>query len=399
MKLLFIIPQEFEGNTWGGIMSYVVDMTRVLQKNKNNVSILTPGRLSQQFVRYGVDYYKISLAPSFPWWTVIVVKIIKRFAPDVYVRICWAYAVRLFLLSHPDFDAIEAPEWGSSTLFLPFWRRPRVVVRLHKSEFQYQRDNMFPVVFTTYVIDCLERFCMWTASAISSPTQFMMNQYPLCSLYMKMRGMPIQHIPNGVLASSQSSARSVVRQPYVLTVGRLEVAKGSALLLRAFMRIAKEYPRLHLYFIGEDTQMYVHDKWISYKKYMASLFSGKPYTKRIHFISRRSRAVLVQFYTNCLFYVVPSRGHENASMSLLEALAYGKAVVASDAGGSPEIVNTRKNGIVFTADDVSDLTKAMRYLLQHPSQVKMYAAKARRSTMSLAMSAMLTEKMFRSIMS
>lgn len=397
MNILFIIPQEFEGNTWGGIMSYVVDLSRVLQRNGNTVSILTPGSLSQRFVRHDVQFYKIPVVSTFPWWIVPVMIVMRRFFPEIYERIRWAYSVRMFLCLHSKFDVVEAPEWGSSTALLPFWRNPSVVVRLHKSEFQYQHDNKFPISISTVVIDVLERWCMWTAAAVSSPTQFMALQYPLLRWYMRIRNRPIQHIPNGVLVHPQMQRRSRALHPYLLTVGRLEVAKGSALLLRAFMRIAKNYPRLHIYFIGEDTQMYVHKRWISYKKHMSTMLMGKDYIKRVHFLTRQSREKLARFYMNCVFYVIPSRGHENASMSLLEALAYGKAVVASDAGGSSEIVNAQKNGVLFKSDSVMDLAQAIEYLLDHPVRIRQFEKKAKQSTVALAVSAVMTEKFFHSV--
>ena len=394
MNLLFIIPQEFEGNTWGGIMSYVVDISRVLQRKGNVVSILTPGKVSERFVRNHVQFYKTPVISRFPWWITPVIIVMKRFFPDVYKRICWAYTVRVFLLSYSEFDVVEAPEWGSSTALLPFWCNPHIVVRLHKSEFQYQYDNKFPITISTYIIDCLERWCMWTAAAVSSPTQFMIDQYPLLKVYMRFRNIPIQLIPNGVLVRPQIRKQFHVPYPYLLTVGRLEVAKGSALLLRAFIRLTKKYPKLHVYFIGEDTDMYIHKRWTSYKKHMLTMITGKNYVKRIHFLSRLPREKLALFYTNCVFYITPSRGHENASMALLEALAYSKAVIASNAGGSPEIVSAQKNGILFMSDNIEDLVRSIEYLLDHPHCVKQFEKIAKQSVVPLATAAVMTEKFF-----
>jgi glycosyltransferase involved in cell wall biosynthesis len=58
--------------------------------------------------------------------------------------------------------------------------------------------------------------------------------------------------------------------------------------------------------------------------------------------------------------VVPSISYENLPLSILEAFSRGKPVVASDAGGSPELVENGTTGYVFRRGDPDSLSEALQ---------------------------------------
>ncbi|MDP1659518.1 MAG: glycosyltransferase family 4 protein [Methylotenera sp.] len=61
--------------------------------------------------------------------------------------------------------------------------------------------------------------------------------------------------------------------------------------------------------------------------------------------------------------VVPSEWYENCPMSVLEAMAYGKPVVGSRLGGTMELVEDGKTGLLFDAGNVDELTSALDKLM------------------------------------
>jgi glycosyltransferase involved in cell wall biosynthesis len=61
--------------------------------------------------------------------------------------------------------------------------------------------------------------------------------------------------------------------------------------------------------------------------------------------------------------VVPSEWYENCPMSVLEAMAYGKPVVASRIGGIPELVVDGETGVLFEPGDAGDLQRHVSRLM------------------------------------
>lgn len=73
--------------------------------------------------------------------------------------------------------------------------------------------------------------------------------------------------------------------------------------------------------------------------------------------------------------VVPSECYENCPMSVLEAMAYGKPVVASRIGGIPELVVDGETGVLFEPGDAGELrTHISRLMSDAPLRARMGAA-------------------------
>ena len=133
---------------------------------------------------------------------------------------------------------------------------------------------------------------------------------------------------------------------YVLYAGRLSREKGISTLIEALtetnipLRIAGAGP------LEASLQAQV-DK------------AGK---SNITFEGHCDTGRLARLYQNAAFVVVPSEWYENAPMSILEAFAYGKCVVASNIGGIPELVTDGETGYLFPWGHAADLRSAVSKL-------------------------------------
>jgi sugar transferase (PEP-CTERM/EpsH1 system associated) len=76
-------------------------------------------------------------------------------------------------------------------------------------------------------------------------------------------------------------------------------------------------------------------------------------------------------------YVLPSV-NEGISNSLLEAMASGLPLVASDAGGNPEVVEDGSSGLLFRAGDARGLAECLLRIYSSPERRKDLGAAARR---------------------
>jgi glycosyltransferase involved in cell wall biosynthesis len=70
--------------------------------------------------------------------------------------------------------------------------------------------------------------------------------------------------------------------------------------------------------------------------------------------------------------IVPSLSEEPCSLTILESMMRGKSLIVSDRGGNPELVEDKKTGLIFKADDPAQLADCIRLFLQRsPSTLPM----------------------------
>jgi glycosyltransferase involved in cell wall biosynthesis len=81
--------------------------------------------------------------------------------------------------------------------------------------------------------------------------------------------------------------------------------------------------------------------------------------------------------------VVPSLSQEPCSLTILESMMRSKALIVSDRGGNPELVDDEINGLIYPAENAGKLATCIRLLLQDPLKAAGMAesagAKARKS--------------------
>lgn len=397
MNIAYIVPEAFGGDRWGGVSTYVLNIARAMRYRGHKAFIVTHGARASKRLFAGVPVYTISSRITNPILRIVLFPF-RYLMPDVYSPLEWALAVRQFVISRPV-DIVEAPEWGASALFLCFLRAPKIVVRLHRSWYQYLRDNRLPIGLSHLVINILELTSAALAAAVTSPTGFMVARHKMLSWLLAIRRIPVFVISNAVPPWKTRNGRRKFVFPYILTVGRVEVGKGSILLADAFLRLVKQFPHLRLVYVGEDTTMFVRGRWQSCQAYIFNKFRKAKRTQNVIFTGKKAPSDLASYYRDCLFYVAPSRGHENPSLALLEALTMGKSVVASRTGGIPEVIVHEKNGLLFEEDNVHALRSALvRLTADHHLRTRL-VRQSRRSVPAFNALCRQTEQLYRRIIS
>ncbi len=170
---------------------------------------------------------------------------------------------------------------------------------------------------------------------------------------------PASVVPNGV--DPTEFLHPVLSPPraraYILAIGRHVWNKGFDVLLRAFARLATRYPAVDLVIAGDGPE---HDNLIA-------LAHELGIAERVVFPGRTDRAMTATLFHHALFFVLPSL-HEPFGIVNLEAMAASKAVVATRAGGVPEIVHEGQNGLLVAPGDVDALAQAIEALLRDPAR-------------------------------
>lgn len=181
------------------------------------------------------------------------------------------------------------------------------------------------------------------------------------------RRVPIKVIHNAVdLERFQPNAESrcEIRQSLGLTesnqvvgiVGHLTPAKGQLELIKAFAAIARETPDAVLLVIGEE----LFSRGAGYLKSLrraADLCAG---TDRVRFLGARDDVPALMRGLDLLV----ANSHTDAfSLTVLEGLATGTAILATAVDGTPEMIRHKENGWLVLARDEQALAEAMRFLL------------------------------------
>ena len=135
-------------------------------------------------------------------------------------------------------------------------------------------------------------------------------------------------------------------RPYILGIGRLVRQKGFDVLIEAFAEAGIESHDLVI--AGEGTE----------RPLLEALAAARGIESRVRFTGRVDRKGTVALFKGCSFFVLPSR-MEPLGIVNLEAMAAGKAVVASRVGGVPEIVRDGINGVLVPGADAVALAQAL----------------------------------------
>jgi glycosyltransferase involved in cell wall biosynthesis len=152
------------------------------------------------------------------------------------------------------------------------------------------------------------------------------------------------------------------RKPSVLFVGGLEPRKGLEYLILAMEQVVHEIPDVRLVAVAK-AGFGGTDDW----HFFEQLATRAGLRDSVDFRESVSQEMLLGLYSDCDILVLPSRT-EGWGLSLMEAMACRKPVVASRVGGIPELVRDGMDGLLVEAGDVTGLSHAILRLLKSPDQ-------------------------------
>lgn len=140
----------------------------------------------------------------------------------------------------------------------------------------------------------------------------------------------------------------------VLAVGRLVPYKGHRFLIEAVARLVRSGVRVRLCIAGAGPEL-------EHLRNLADEFGVGAAVNFLGFVTNGPRLWAV--YRNADIFVHPSLT-EALPMALLEAMANGVPVIASSAGGMPDLIAHGTSGLLVKPGDVDELTCAITRLIQ-----------------------------------
>lgn len=151
----------------------------------------------------------------------------------------------------------------------------------------------------------------------------------------------------------------------IITVGNLIPYKGHADLLAAFKSVADDSRNVRLFLVGEDRGI---------QAALEQSAAGLSVSDRVHFLGRRSDVPSLLMAMD--LYVMASH-EEGSSNALLEAMAAGLPIVATEVGGNRESLDDGLAGILVPPHDPPALSLAINKLLADDAGRARLAANAK----------------------
>jgi len=143
----------------------------------------------------------------------------------------------------------------------------------------------------------------------------------------------------------------------ILFTGRLEKRKGANYLLKAYQRVKEEIPDSRLIIVGPGTRL--RNKYEKHVK--------RHGLKDVVFIGYASYDDLPRYYKTADIFCAPATGRESFGIVLLEAMAIGKPIVASNIEGYASLLTHGAEGLLVPPKDKEALAQALISLMTDES--------------------------------
>jgi phosphatidylinositol alpha-mannosyltransferase len=187
---------------------------------------------------------------------------------------------------------------------------------------------------------------------------------------------PFEIVPNGI-DTRKFAPNGHVPSPdgaqSLLFVGQMVPKKGLQVLLAAFEELLEEFPRLALRVVGDGPLAEGCKRRL-----------GPRARERVTFCGQQHGDSLVELYRSCDVFCAPSIGHESFGITLLEAMAAGKPIVAARIPGYADVVRDGQEAILHRSADSRDLRDALRRVVTDSALRARLGARGRQRALEFA---------------
>ncbi len=337
MKIALVSPYDFAYP--GGVTEHVSHLATEFRKVGHEVHILAP--LSREIESLKAD-------PSLhPFGRVVPIPANGSVARiELSVR---PYMQVKALLREVEFDVIHLHEPLMPALPLTVLRHSKTT---NIGTFHAYRRSNFAYFYARLVVQPFFKKLHGLVAVSQPAREFVAEYFP----------GDFRLIPNGVdfsrfAAPIEPPPQLADGRLNVLFVGRLEKRKGVKHLLRAWNYVRRQFSDARLVVVGEGRPREGYERYAQSRGWDEVVFTGYV-----------SDSDLVRYFQSCDVFCAPSTGQESFGIVLLEAMAAGRPIVASNIPGYDEVVTKDVEGILVEPKNETELATALVRLLADPAK-------------------------------
>jgi phosphatidylinositol alpha-mannosyltransferase len=323
MRIGMVCPYSFDVH--GGVQAHVLDLAEVLRRRGHEVSVLAPSSPHVKLPDYVVSGGKAVPIP----YNGSVARL--RFGPATHRMVKkW--------IAGGDFDVLHLHEPNApslSVLALMIAEGP-IVATFHTSTTKSLALSVFQGILRPWNEKIVGRIAV---SDLARRWQ------------MEALGSDAVEIPNGVDVGSFSSAPTLPGYPRtgktVLFLGRFdEPRKGMEVLLGALPALVQRFPDVEILVVGRGDEDDLREE--------AGDLAG-----HLRFLGQVSDEEKASALRSADVYCAPNTGGESFGIVLVEAMAAGTAVVASNLDAFRRVLEDGEAGLLVPVEDSAALAEAL----------------------------------------
>ncbi|HEY8188551.1 MAG TPA: glycosyltransferase family 4 protein [Pyrinomonadaceae bacterium] len=357
MHISFLLSAFHSASAGGGAESYVSAMADALLERGHRVSVIA---LGEPGVRNGRMRMIQVARPNLHWFLYRGLPFAKSFAMPVR-EIEWSRCAWSALAELNQQDPVDLVETGENIALHQSapGEKPPVVVRGHGNALSIKRVSGKRVAWGDRLGRRLQLAGMRRANAITAVSKFQAREL---GKDLSLPEAAIHVIPNPIspmlLKRALEQPRVEPAKPVVLYTGRIELNKGSLELLRSVNQVASRFPDVEYVMAGGR-----HNSIDDHS--LASALGKNATRDHVRLLGHVPWQQLADSYRRASVFVMPSY-YETFGISVIEAMAFGLPVVATNVGGLPEVVEDGVTGILVPPGNADALADAIVQLLRDP---------------------------------
>ncbi len=199
--------------------------------------------------------------------------------------------------------------------------------------------------------------------AVSEPARRCINKYFPGDYRVIPHGIDLKHFSAGLPPIEEFCDGKL----NILFVGRLEKRKGALYLLKAYEKVKKEFPQSRLIVVGPGNRLrQEYQGWVEERKLKDVTFTGNV-----------SYFDLPRYYRTADIFCSPATGRESFGIVLLEAMAAGKPIIASNIEGYANVLSHGVEGLLVPPKDKEAIAQALLSLLSDQALRQQMGCKGR----------------------
>jgi L-malate glycosyltransferase len=226
--------------------------------------------------------------------------------------------------------------------------------------FNFHNSATMPPIFLGVLENIIDRILAWSTSKFVSVSEDCLSSLQARKVFLN--NLNLSYIYNGiedpVAKINKNSLRDKVEnERYCLLLATYESRKGHTYLLKAFKKVVDDFPDVHLYIYGDGKD-----------------YEKNRVTDEVKSLGLENNVTLNDFtpdtaslIANASAMLVPSQAYESFGLTIIEAMAFGIPVVATDVGGMPEVLAHSGAGYICSKDDPKEFSVAVKKILGNPS--------------------------------